>query len=220
MSGIEEDGEQGDAPVVFVVDDDASVRDALELLIGSAGWRTQTCASANEFLARPRLRMPSCLVLDVAMPGLDGLELQQRVVAERPELPIIFVTGHEDVPRTVKAMKAGAVEFLLKPLDAGVLLDAIGAALERSRTALANEAEIEVLRERYASLSARERQVMALVVAGLMNKQVGSELGISEVTVKAHRGSMMRKMQAASLPDLVTISARLGVGPTRGRESL
>ncbi|MBV9891689.1 MAG: response regulator transcription factor [Rhizobacter sp.] len=220
MSGIEEDGEQGGAPVVFVVDDDASVRDALELLIGSAGWRTQTCASANEFLARPRLRMPSCLVLDVAMPGLDGLELQQRVVAERPELPIIFVTGHEDVPRTVKAMKAGAVEFLVKPLDADVLLDAIGAALERSRAALANEAEIEVLRERYDSLSARERQVMALVVAGLMNKQVGSELGISEVTVKAHRGSMMRKMQAASLPDLVMISARLGVGPSRGRESL
>jgi FixJ family two-component response regulator len=198
--------------VVFVVDDDASVREALQLLIGSAGWQAQTCGSAAEFLALPRAQVPSCLVLDLALPGLDGLELQERVASERPDMPIIFITGHEDVPRTVRAMKAGAVEFLVKPLDGDVLLAAIASALERSRVALEHEVELVALRERYASLSTREREVMAWVVAGLMNKQVGSELGISEVTVKAHRGSLMRKMAAASLPELVNMSARLGIG--------
>lgn len=199
-------------PIVFVVDDDASVRESLDLLIRSAGWQPETFASGPDFLARPRLHGPCCLILDIAMPAVDGLELQKRVAFERPSMPIIFVTGHGDVPRTVQAMKAGAVEFLTKPLRTDVLLAAIVAALERSRTALVLEEQINALRERYESLSTREREVMALVVAGLLNKQVGGELGISEITVKAHRGSVMRKMKAASLPDLVTMSARLGVG--------
>ena len=199
-------------PVVFVVDDDISVRESLELLIVSAGWRPETFESANEFLARPRLLAPSCLVLDVAMPGLDGLELQKRVAAERPDMPIIFITGHGDVPMTVQAMKAGAVEFLTKPFNDEVLVRAIAGSLERSRAALEHAAQLNALRDRYASLSRREREVMALVVAGLLNKQVGGELGISEITVKAHRGNVMRKMKAASLPELVTISARLGLG--------
>jgi FixJ family two-component response regulator len=204
------------APIVFVVDDDISVRESLELLIRSAGWQPELFESAEHFLQRPRLRTPSCLVLDVEMPGLDGLELQRRIAAERPEMPIIFVTGHGDVPMTVKAMKGGAVEFLTKPVGDQVLLDAIGGALERSRIALDQELQLCMLRDRYASLSSREREVMVLVVAGLLNKQVGSELGISEITVKAHRGSLMRKMKAKSLPDLVNMSARLGIGRQSG----
>ena len=199
------------ASIVFVVDDDISVRQSLELLIHSAGWRSETFASAHEFLARPRVAVPSCLVLDVSLPGLNGLDLQKRIAAERTDLPIIFITGYGDVPMTVQAMKAGAAEFLTKPFGDEVLLSAIGNALERSRAALGREAEIQVLRDAYALLTPRERQVMALVVSGRLNKQAGGELGISEITVKAHRGQVMRKMKANSLPDLVTMSARLSL---------
>jgi FixJ family two-component response regulator len=200
-------------PIVFVVDDDVSVRESLELLIQSAGWQPETFASAQEFLARPRLLAPSCLVLDVSLPDLNGLDLQQRIAPDRIDMPIIFITGHGDVPMTVRAMKAGAVEFLTKPFGDEVLLSAIRSALERSHTALGDEAELRELRDRYASLSRREREVMALVVCGRLNKQVGGELGISEITVKAHRGRVMRKMQAASLADLVNMAARLRLSP-------
>ena len=198
--------------IVFVVDDDVSVRESLELLIKAAGWQPETFASAQAFLARPRPTVPCCLVLDVTLPGLSGLELQQRLV-ERRDMPIIFITGHGNVPMSVQAMKAGAVEFLTKPFTNDVLLDAISGAIERSRTAVRQEAELRVLRSSYASLTPREREVMALVVSGLLNKQVGGELGISEITVKAHRGQVMRKMQAGSLPELVTMAARLGLRP-------
>jgi len=198
---------------VFVVDDDVSVRESLELLIRNAGWQPETFASAQEFLARPRVLAPSCLVLDVALPDLNGLDLQKRVTADRIDMPIIFITGYGDVPMTVQAMKAGAVEFLTKPFGDDVLLSAIRHALERSHIALRHEAEIRALRDRHASLTRREREVMALVVSGLLNKQVGGELGISEITVKAHRGKVMRKMEANSLADLVTMAARLGLAP-------
>ena len=198
--------------IVFVVDDDVSVRESLELLIRNAGWQPELFASAQDFLAHPRATVPSCLVLDVALPGLNGLELQQQL-ADRTEMPIIFITGYGDVPMTVRAMKAGAVEFLTKPFSDDVLLDAIRGAIERSRAALRLDAEMRTLRARYESLTPREREVMALVVSGLLNKQVGGELGISEITVKAHRGQVMRKMQADSLPDLVTMAARLGLRP-------
>jgi FixJ family two-component response regulator len=198
-------------PIVFVVDDDVSVRESLELLIRCEGWQPETFASAQEFLARPRSPVPSCLVLDVSLPGLSGLDLQQHVAVERPDMPIIFITGYGDVPMTVQAMKAGAVEFLTKPFSDDVLLSAIRQAIARSETALGHEAEMRTLRDRYASLSGRERQVMALVVAGLLNKQVGSDLGISEITVKAHRGRTMQKMKADSLADLVNMAARLGL---------
>jgi len=200
-------------PIVFVVDDDISIRESLELLIRSEGWQPETFASAQDFLARPRAFVPTCLILDVSLPGLNGLDLQKRVVMERIDTPIIFITGHGDVPMTVQAMKAGAVEFLTKPFGDEVLLGAIRHALERSRTALAHEAEMLGLRECYASLSPREREVMALVVSGLLNKQVGGELGISEITVKAHRGQVMQKMKADSLADLVRMAARLGLAP-------
>jgi FixJ family two-component response regulator len=198
-------------PIVFVVDDDLSVREALESLLRHEGWETQTFASAEEFLSRPRASAPSCLVLDVTLPNLNGLELQKRLAADRDDMPIVFITGYGDVPMTVRAMKAGAVEFLMKPFGDDVLLSAIRQALERSRAALDREAEVRALRDRYASLSRREQQVMALVVAGRLNKQVGFELGISEITVKAHRSRVMQKMEARSLADLVTIAARLGV---------
>ena len=198
-------------PIVFVVDDDISVRESLELLIRSEGWQPETFASAQEFLAHPRKLAPSCLVLDVSLPGLNGLDLQKRVAVERIEMPIIFITGHGNVPMTVQAMKAGAVEFLTKPFSGDVLLSAIRNAIERSLTALGHEAEMRALRDRYASLTRREREVMALVASGLLNKQVGGELGISEITVKAHRGQAMQKMKADSLADLVKMAARLGL---------
>ena len=197
-------------PIVFVVDDDLSVRESLELLIKSAGWQPETFVSAQEFLSRPQSPVPCCLVLDVTLPGLSGLELQKQL-AERSDMPIIFITGHGDVPMTVQAMKAGAVEFLTKPFRDDVLLDAIRGAIDRSRAALRLDSEMQLMRKRYESLSRREREVMALVVSGLLNKQVGGELGISEITVKAHRGQVMRKMKADSLPGLVTMAARLGL---------
>jgi FixJ family two-component response regulator len=201
-------------PIVFVVDDDISVRESLELLIRTEGWSAETFASAQDFLDRPRALVPSCLVLDISLPGLNGLDLQDRVARNRTDMPIIFITGHGDVPITVRAMKAGAVEFLTKPFGNDVLLDAIRHALERSRAVLDQQAEMAVLRERYTSLTHRERQVMALVVSGLLNKQVGSELGISEITVKAHRGQVMQKMKAGSFADLVKIAAKLRIpGP-------
>ena len=195
-------------PTVFVVDDDASVRESLTLLIGSAGWRPETFASGPEFLARPRTTTPGCLVLDVVLPELSGSDLQAQV-ADRPEMPIVFISGHGDVPVAVRAMKAGAVDFFTKPFVADVLLAAIGQAIDRSRTALMDADGMRGLRDRYESLSRREREVMALVVTGRLNKQVGGTLGISEVTVKAHRGQMMRKIMAASLPDLVGMATRL-----------
>ena len=203
-----------DTPVVFVVDDDVSVRESLELLIRFAGFQPQTFASAEEFLSCPRAFVPSCLVLDVTLPNLNGLDLQKRIATDRIDIPIIFITGHGDVPMTVRAMKAGAVEFLTKPYRDEVLFSAIQQAIEYSHTALRREAEMRSVREADASLSRRERQVMALVVRGLLNKQVGAELGISEITVKAHRGRVMRKMKAHSLPDLVNMAARLQLAPT------
>jgi FixJ family two-component response regulator len=200
-------------PIVFVVDDDVSVRESLESLIRCEGLQPETFASAQEFLDYPRVLVPNCLVLDVSLPGLNGLDLQRLVAGERTAMPIIFITGHGDVPMTVQAMKAGAVEFLTKPFNDGVLLAAIRAALERSRVALSLEAEMRVLRDRYSSLSQRERQVMELVVSGLLNKQVGGELGISEITVKAHRGKVMLKMKADSLAGLVKMATRLRRAP-------
>ncbi len=203
--------------IVFVVDDDISVRESLELLIRAAGWHPETFVSASEFLARPRATVPCCLVLDVTLPGLNGLDLQSQLV-ERTEMPIIFITGHGDIPMSVRAMKAGAVEFLTKPFSDDVLIAAIAQGLARSRAELRRDSELHDLRNCYATLTPREREVMALVVAGLLNKQVGGELGISEITVKAHRGQVMRKMQADSLPDLVTMAARLGVSSMRKAE--
>src|SRR5262245_16608009 len=198
--------------IVFVVDDDVSVRESLELLIGSAGWRAEMFASGQDFLSRPRTRVPCCLLLDVTLPDLNGLELQKQL-AERTDMPIIFITGFGDVPMSVRAMKAGAVEFLTKPFKDDVLLDAIRDGLERSRATLRQDSEMRGLRDCYASLTPREREVMGLVVAGRLNKQVGGELGISEITVKAHRGQVMRKMRADSLPDLVSMASRLGMRP-------
>ena len=198
---------------VFVVDDDISVRESLELLIKSAGWQPETFASAQDFLSRPPVSHPCCLVLDVTLPGLNGLELQQQL-AERTDMPIIFITGHGDIPMSVRAMKAGAVEFLTKPFKDDVLLNAIRGALDRSRAAVRQDSEVRALKDCYESLTPREREVMALVVSGRLNKQVGGELGITEVTVKAHRGQVMRKMKADSLPELVTMAATLGLRTT------
>jgi len=201
----------GATPIVFVVDDDISVRESLELLIAHAGWRPELLASAQEFLVRPRPQCPSCLLLDVGLPDLNGLELQKRICDERPEMPIIFITGCGDIPTTVRAMKAGAVEFLTKPLLPDALLEAIARALERSRASLEEQSRLRVMRDRHQSLSPREREVMALVVRGQLNKQVGAVLGISEITVKAHRGRVMRKMCAGSLPALVDMASLLGL---------
>ena len=199
--------------IVFVVDDDISVRESLELLLEEAGWQTHLFESAQQFLDHPRPAAPSCLVLDVTLPGLSGLDLQKQL-ADRTDMPIIFITGYGDVPMSVQAMKAGAVEFLTKPVEVDALLEAIRGAIERSRAALRHESALRALRDCYASLTPREREVMALVVIGLLNKQVAGELGISEITVKAHRGQVMRKMKADSLADLVTMAARLGLRPT------
>jgi FixJ family two-component response regulator len=197
--------------LVFVVDDDVSVRESLELLMRAEGWQVETFASAADFMLRPRATVPCCLMLDIRLPGPSGLELQKQLVG-RTEMPVIFITGYGDVPTTVQAMKAGAFDFLTKPLRSDAVVAAIRHALERSRAALIDESEMQPLRTFYASLTRREREVMALVVSGLLNKQVAGELGISEITVKAHRGQVMRKMKADSLPDLVRMAARLGVG--------
>jgi FixJ family two-component response regulator len=196
-------------PLVFIVDDDVSVRESLELLVRDENWKAETLASAQEFLDHPRKPVPSCLVLDLSLPRLNGLELQKQLAVEHIDMPIIFITGHGDVPQSVQAMKAGALEFLTKPLNNNALVIAIRNAIERSSLALAQNAEIQELQDRYASLTSRERQVMALVVSGLLNKQVGGELGISEITVKAHRGQVMQKMKANSLADLVRLAAKL-----------
>ncbi|MCP3712144.1 response regulator [Paraburkholderia sp. CNPSo 3274] len=196
-------------PVVFVVDDDVSVREALEAMIRFAGLRAETYACARDFLERPRVRAPSCLVLDVMLPDLSGLDLQKLIAAERTDTPIIFITGYGDVPTTVQAMKAGALEFFTKPFDDQVMLDAIRHAIGRSRVALSEEAEMQSIRDRHASLSGREREVMALVVTGLLNKQVGAEMGIAEITVKMHRRQVMRKMNARTLADLIGMARRL-----------
>jgi len=198
-------------PVVYVVDDDISVRESLEALIREAGWRPASFSSARDFLSHQHRVGPSCLILDVSLPDLNGLDLQQQIAVERSDMPIIFITGYGDIPMSVRAIKGGAVEFLTKPISDDLLLDAIRCALERSTSALDAAADIQILKDRFASLSGREREVMALVVTGLMNKQVGGELGISEITVKAHRGRMMRKMKASSLADLVNIAAKLGL---------
>jgi FixJ family two-component response regulator len=197
------------APIVFIVDQDVLIRESLEFVIRCKGWQPETFAFAREFLERPRPHVPNCLVLDVSFQGLNGLELQKQIAVERAETPIIFITAHGDVPTSVQAMKAGAVEFLIKPFSNEALLSATLEGLKRSSVALRREAEMRILRDCYASLSRRERQVMALVVSGLLNKQVGAELGISEITVKAHRGQVMHKMKADSFADLVRMAARL-----------
>ncbi len=207
-------------PVVLVVGDDVPVRESLELLARVSGWQCETFASAREFLARPRTTVPGCLILDVALPDISGLDLQKRIAVERRELPIIFVTEHGDVHTSVEAMKAGAIEFLTKPFGDDELLSAILFAIERSRRALEHAAKTQALRQNYAALTPREREVMVLVASGLLNKQVGGELGISEITVKAHRGQVMRKMKADSLPALVHMVDWLeGVAQPRGFSS-
>jgi FixJ family two-component response regulator len=214
MLTFEEQDRQSDMSdahkIVFVVDDDISVRESLEALIAFAGWEPRTFGTANDFLAAPPATGPSCLVLDVGLPDLNGLVLQQHIANDRADMPILFITGYGDIPTTVRAMKAGAVEFLTKPFAEDVLLDAIRAALARSLATLEQAADLRSLRERYGTLSRREREVMALVVAGRLNKQVGGDLGISEITVKAHRGKMMEKMMARSFADLVRMSTTLG----------
>lgn len=201
-------------PIVFIVDDDIPVRESLDLLIDHAGWQPRLFAAANEVLVTPRVLVPSCLILDFSLPEIDGLQLQERIAGDRIDMPIIFLTGYDDVPMTVKAMKAGAAEFLTKPLRDDVLLSAVRNAIERSQVILSEQAQVQQLRERSETLTAREREVMALVVSGFLNKQVAGELTISEITVKAHRGKAMRKMKARSLADLAKMTSRLGIGLT------
>ena len=205
------------SPVVFVVDDDLSVRESLVALLHHEGWRTEAFETAQHFLNRPRTTSPSCVILDVNLPDLSGLDLQERLRAEHVEMPIIFLTGYGDIPLSVKAMKAGAAEFLTKPFVDSVLLDAVRGAIQRSREALAQNVERASLSERFDALSRRERDVMTLVVQGFLNKQVGGKLGISEITVKAHRGKVMQKMNAKTFADLVNMAARLGL--STGRQS-
>ncbi|MBV8352891.1 MAG: response regulator transcription factor [Verrucomicrobia bacterium] len=197
--------------MVFVVDDDAPMRKSLENLIRSVGLRVEVFASAKEFLRSKRPDLPSCLVLDVRLPGLSGLDLQRQTSNPGMEIPIVFITGHGDIPMSVRAMKAGAVEFLTKPFREQDLLDAIQQALERDRAAREQRAALEELRSRFESLTPRERAVMTRVVAGLLNKQIGAELGTSEATVKMHRHQVMEKMGASSLPELVRMADRLGI---------
>jgi len=204
-------------PIVFVVDDDVSVRESLEALFQGEGWHTAVFASAQEFLAHPRVTGPCCVVLDVSLPDLNGLDLQQRMSADHLDMPVIFITGHGDVPMTVRAMKAGAIEFLTKPFNDEVLISAVRGAIERSTAAQRQESELRTLRDTYASLTPRERAVMGLVVRGFLNKQIAFELSISEITVKAHRGQVMRKMRTRSVADLVNIAARLGLEGAHGR---
>jgi FixJ family two-component response regulator len=204
-----------DKPIVFVVDDDISVRESLELLIHFAGWQAETFSSAEEFLARPPVLTPNCLVLDVSLPDLNGLELQKLIATDRSDMPVIFITGHGDVPMTVQAMKGGAVEFLTKPIDDNALLSAIRSAIKRSEATLDEKTELQVLRDCYAALTPREREVIRLVVSGMLNKQIGVKLEISEITVKAHRGKVMQKMKADSVADLVKMAVRLGLTPAR-----
>ncbi len=203
--------------IVWVVDDDVSVREALGSLIRSAGLRVETLASADEFLASPRVEAPSCLVLDVRMPRLSGLDLQKRMAEINLQIPIVFITGHGDVRTSVRAMKAGAVEFLMKPFDDRDLLEAIQQAIKRDREARQHQAELGELRTRYESLTPREREVMGRVVSGLLNKQVAAELGTSEITIKVHRAQVMHKMHADSLADLVRMSEKLEI--RRGKKS-
>jgi FixJ family two-component response regulator len=198
-------------PLVYIVDDDASVRESIKSLIEEAGWRPEAYSSAKEFLNRPRRQRPSCLILDVALPDLNGLEVQQRLSDVQAEIPIIFVTGRGDIPTSVKAMKAGAAEFLTKPFEPDELVCAIENAVERSRASLEAKSAVKVLRDRHQTLTPREREVMALVLTGRLNKQIGADLGIKEITVKAHRSHMMRKMKVRSLPELIGIGARLGL---------
>jgi FixJ family two-component response regulator len=202
-------------PIVAVVDDDVSVRESLELLVQNEGWRAALFESAQEFLARLPIGDPSCLILDVNLPDLSGLDIQQRISDGKSSIPIIFITGYGDIPTSVRAMKAGAAEFLTKPFDDAILIDAIRAALIRSQANMKREAVQRELRERFASLTRREREVMTLVVKGLMNKQVGYELDISEITVKAHRGRVMEKMDAATFVELVNMAGKLGISTAR-----
>ena len=200
-------------PMVFVVEDDPSVREALAGLIRSAGWNVEVYVSAQEFLARPKPDGPSCLILDVGLPGLSGLDLQSRMAELHQDIPIVFITGLGDIPMSVRAMKAGAVEFLTKPFVDQDLLDGIQVAIERDRIARSEEAQLQALRACYASLTPREQQVLELVISGRLNKQAAAELGISEITIKVHRGRVMAKMRATSLPDLVNQAAKLKLRP-------
>lgn len=209
-----------DKPTVFVVDDDISICESLSLLIEGSGWKPETFVSAQSFLARPPVDCASCLVLDVWLPGLNGLALQKHLARDRTDIPIIFITGRGDIPMTVQAMKAGAAEFLTKPFGADVLLGAIHTAIEFSRVVRSRQMETRTLRENYTSLSRREHEVMEGVVAGRLNKQVAVELGISEITVKAHRGRVMRKMHADSIADLVRMAAGLSLGSQSATDTI